>query len=79
MKTVSFTRSSAADLRAYRADAKRIVAKIERYAATGAGDVKRLVGSSASRLRIGDFRVIFEESETEILVTKIGMRGDVYD
>jgi len=55
------------------------VAKIERYAATGAGDVKRLAGSNAARLRIGDFPVIFEESETEIVVTKIGIRGDVYD
>ena len=33
-----------------------------------------LSGRSGKRLRVGDFRVIFEESDTEILVTKIGPR-----
>jgi len=79
MKTISFTRSAAADLRVNRSNAKRIMAKIERYAETGAGDVTQLVGSKAFRLRVGDFRVIFEESETEIIVTKIGPRGGVYE
>ncbi len=79
MKTLSFTRAAAADLRAHRSDAERIVAKIERYAKTGAGDVTQLVRSTAFRLRVGDFRVIFEETETEIIVTKIGPRGGAYD
>jgi len=79
MKTVSFTRSAAADLRTYRSDAKRIVSKIERYAQTGAGDVTQLVSSTAFRLRIGTFRAIFEETETEVIVTKIAPRGDVYE
>jgi mRNA interferase RelE/StbE len=34
-----------------------------------------LVGSTANRLRVGDFRAIFEESDTEIFVTKIAPRG----
>lgn len=79
MKTLSFSRSAAADLRTYRSDAKRIVAKIERYAQTGAGDVTQLVGSTAMRLRVGDYRVIFEETDMEIFVTKIGARGAVYE
>ncbi|MGA2637402.1 type II toxin-antitoxin system RelE family toxin [Methylocella sp.] len=79
MKTVSYTRAAAGDLRTHRSNAKRIMAKIDRYAETGAGDVTQLVGSPALRLRVGDFRVIFEESETEIVVTKIGPRGDVYE
>jgi mRNA interferase RelE/StbE len=79
MKTISFIRSAALDLRAYRSDAKRIVGKIERYAETGAGDVTQLVGSTAFRLRVGDFRVIFEETETEIIVTKIRPRGEIYE
>jgi len=41
--------------------------------------VKALTGSTAKRLRIGDFRAIFEETETEIIVTRIGPRGSVYD
>lgn len=56
------------------------MAKRERYAATGAGDVTLLVGSSgAKRLRIGEFRAIFEESATDIHVTRIAPRGSVYD
>jgi mRNA interferase RelE/StbE len=38
-----------------------------------------LRGSSLKRLRVGDFRVLFEETETEIIVTRIGPRGSVYD
>ncbi len=79
MKTVAFTRSAARDLRKYQSVAARLVAKITRYAETGAGDVTQLVGSSAKRLREGDFRVIFEETPEEIIVTKIGPRGAIYD
>ena len=46
---------------------------------TGAGDVTQLVGSTALRLRIGDFRVIFEETAEEIRVTRIAPRGSAYD
>jgi mRNA interferase RelE/StbE len=62
--------------------AARLRKAIEEYAAeTGAhaNNVTRLVGSTASRLRVGGFRVIFEESDTEIVVTKIAPRGNVYD
>jgi mRNA interferase RelE/StbE len=79
MKTVVYTRAAARDLRKHRSVAKRVVAKIARYAKTGAGDVKQLAGSTGKRLRDGDFRAIFEETEAEIIVTKIGPRGDVYD
>ncbi len=41
--------------------------------------VKTLTNSSAKRMRIGDFRVIFEETATELIVTKIGPRGGIYD
>ena len=43
-------------------------------------DVRRLVGRSGYRLRVGKWRVlldIYEESRT-IHVTRIGSRGDVY-
>lgn len=79
MKRVRYTLSAAADLRKYRSIAKRIMGKVDRYAATGAGNVKQLVGSNAKRLREGDFRVIFVETESEITVTKIAPRGEVYD
>jgi mRNA interferase RelE/StbE len=69
-------------LRKHRADAERILAKIEAYAVdpTGlANRVKALQGSTALRLRVGEYRVVFEETEAEIIVTKIGPRGSIYD
>lgn len=79
MKTIRFTKDAAADMLKYRSVAKRLNDKLGRYAKTGAGNVTKLVGSSAMRLRDGDFRIIFEETETEILVTKIAPRGSVYE
>ena len=79
MKTVTYTIAAATSLRKYRSVAKRIMAKVDRYAQTGAGNVTQLVGSDAKRLREGDFRVIFVETEMEILVTKIAPRGEIYE
>ena len=51
------------------------------FAETGAhaNNVTRLIGSTACCLQIGDFRVLFEESDTDVIVTKIAPRGNVYD
>ncbi len=62
--------------------AARIMKAMREFADGGqahANAVTRLVGSQAFRLRVGDFRVIFEESADTITVTKIGPRGSVYD
>jgi mRNA interferase RelE/StbE len=82
MKVVVLLPVAAKGLRKHRAEAERILAKIEAYAADPAAqsnNIKALSGSRAKRLRIGDFRVVFEETETEIVVTKIGPRGSVYE
>ena len=45
------------------------------------GDIKRLKGIDETyRLRVGDFRVLFEKNDKElvILVIDIGNRGQVY-
>ncbi|MCL2086214.1 MAG: type II toxin-antitoxin system RelE/ParE family toxin [Oscillospiraceae bacterium] len=43
------------------------------------GDVKRLKGREPEmRLRIGNFRVVFEVRENIFYVLEIGSRGDVY-
>jgi mRNA interferase RelE/StbE len=55
-----------------------IEAKIERFAKTGAGNVKRLIGRSGARLRIGDWRVIFVETTATIEVRAVGNRRDIY-
>ena len=79
MKDIRYTSAAASDLRKDRSVAKRLMAKLERYSQTGGGDVTQLVGSTAKRLRDGDFRIIFVEDETEILVTKIAPRGQIYE
>jgi mRNA interferase RelE/StbE len=53
--------------------------KLERYAAIGAGDVRPLAGRDGARLRVGDYRVIFVETDTDIHVIRIGHRKDVYE
>lgn len=56
----------------------RIKAKLEAFALTGTGDVKRLKGHDGCRLRIGDWRVIFIDGAT-IAVVAIGHRREIYD
>jgi mRNA interferase RelE/StbE len=42
--------------------ARRVLAAVHRYAATGGGNVRRLTGAGgASRLRVGDWRVRFRD------------------
>lgn len=82
MKTVRYHLDAIKILKRHGNVAARLRKAIDEYAGeTGAhaNSVTRLVGLSGSRLRVGDFRVIFEESDTEIFVTKIGPRGSVYD
>lgn len=45
-----------------------------------AGDVKKYQGTTTSRyrLRVGDFRVIFDKQGNILYIEKIGSRGDVY-
>ncbi len=45
------------------------------YALTGQGDVKALQGRDGYRLRIGSYRVIFDEDATTILAIYIGRRA----
>ncbi|HEX4079836.1 MAG TPA: type II toxin-antitoxin system RelE/ParE family toxin [Rhizomicrobium sp.] len=75
MKTIILTLSAAKDLDALPKDAReRIEAGLHRYAMTGQGDVKALQGRDGYRLRIGNYRVIFDEDATTILAIYIGRR-----
>ena len=81
MKKVVIVDAAIAALTKHRNMASRILDKLEAYAenpASRANQVKALRGVKAKRLRVGDFRVIFEETETEIIVTDVGPRGSVY-
>jgi mRNA-degrading endonuclease RelE of RelBE toxin-antitoxin system len=60
--------------------ALNILAAIHRYAATCAGRVKPLSGEFEGllRLRVGDHRVIFEETEDTITIHRIRNRREAY-
>ena len=42
------------------------------------GDIVKLQGKDGYRLRIGDYRMVFDITETEIIVYKIVPREQVY-
>ena len=82
MKRFRYTTEALRNLKRHGNMAPRIRRAIEEYAAdpaAHANNVTRLVGSSASRMRIGDYRVIFVETEAELSVVRVGPRGDVYE
>jgi mRNA interferase RelE/StbE len=54
---------------------EQVEAGLYRYATTGQGDVKTLRGRDGYRLRIGSYRVIFDEDAAAILAVYIGRRA----
>jgi mRNA interferase RelE/StbE len=58
---------------------RRIDGRLTEFAASGKGDVKRLKGRQGSRLRVGDWRVIFSEEAGSIVVVAVGHRREIYD
>lgn len=80
MKDVAFTAAATRQwLNLSAAVRKRIDGKLTNYAANGSGDVKRLKGRAGSRLRVGDWRVIFMEDRVSIIVVAVGHRREIYD
>jgi mRNA interferase RelE/StbE len=75
VKDIAFTAAAARQLKKLdRHVATQIRSKLDAYAERGAGNVTPMLGAGLNvfRLRIGDFRAVFEESETEILVLAVG-------
>lgn len=81
MKKVRYTTDALKDLKRHGNMRDRLRKAIEDYATAPqahANNLKPLTGVSGSRLRVGGYRIIFDETDTEITVTKIGPRGGVY-
>jgi mRNA interferase RelE/StbE len=83
MKEVRYSRDAIRTLRRMpRPTAERIRDKVAAYAAdpsSQAVNVRRLKGEDGVlRLRVGDWRVIFEDGAV-IAVIRIGPRGGIYD
>jgi len=81
-KSISYIRAAVRALRKHHNRTSRIMAKIEAYAAdpSSLGNVViEMVGKDGMRLRVGDFRLLFRETATEVIVLDIGLRGSIYD
>ena len=81
MKRIRFEPNVAEEVRAIgQRVALNILAAIHRYAATGAGRVKPLSGEFEGllRLRVGNHRVFFDETEDTITVHRVRDRRDAY-
>jgi mRNA interferase RelE/StbE len=75
MKTIVLTRQAAKDLDALPDDDRHAVTNaLADYAVSGRGDVKALTGRSGYRMRIGTYRVLFDEDGATILAVYIGRR-----
>lgn len=84
MRQITYSRDAIKTLQGLPTNiAARIRTKIVQYAAdpkSQANNVKALQGSKGYfRLRIGDWRVIFREDGTMILIVKVAARGSAYD
>jgi mRNA interferase RelE/StbE len=81
MKNVIYSREAAEALKTYRNRAKLIVSEIDAYAADPASQVANVRGLNFTgfRFRVGQFRVIFVETDTDITVVDIGPRGRICD
>jgi mRNA interferase RelE/StbE len=57
---------------------ERLEKAIVTYALNGIGDAKAMVGTPTVRFRVGDYRIIFDETASHIRVLVIGNRRDIY-
>jgi len=82
MRRILYSRLALKQLKAIpEPTASRIRAKIGQYAADPAslaGNVVRLQGREGYRLRVGDYRVIFDDDGNVLDVLGIGPRGSIY-
>ena len=75
MKTITMTAAATKDFFALPEQAQDAIdVALERYAVEGRGDVVALKSSTFCRLRVGRYRVIFDEDQTTILAVYVGKR-----
>ena len=82
MKQIAYSKAALKTLRRIPAnEAAKIRGKIEQYAAnpaSQANNVSKLQGRDGYRLRIGDWRVIFDDLGNVLAILDIGPRGGIY-
>ena len=73
---IVYSKSSLKFLKKQDADTqKRIIDAIEKIPA---GDIKKLRGTDIFRLRVGDFRVLYDVNGVVVAIIDIGSRGQIY-
>jgi mRNA interferase RelE/StbE len=81
VKKIRFSPNVQTDVRAIdQQTAMSILTGLHRYAETGQGDVKALQGDLEGllRLRIGEYRVLFDETADAINVHRVRNRREAY-
>ena len=82
MKTIRYSQKANAALAKMPArDADKIESKLEQFAIDPqslAGQVKQLKGDTALRLRVAEYRVIFDDDGLVLDILAIGHRKDIY-
>ncbi len=81
MMDIEWTEAALEDMGALdKSIARRVKQGVERFAQTGAGNVKRLQGIDPPeyRLRIGDWRVRFHQSPDIIRILRVRNRREAY-
>lgn len=84
MRQVKYARAALKTLkRIDMATARRIRDKVEQYAADPAALENNVItmkgGEGYRRMRVGDWRVIFDENFVVVFVVRIAPRGGAYD
>lgn len=60
--------------------AQRIILKVRELGENPfSKDIRRLKGETSFRLRVGDYRVVFDIIKDTIIVLKIGHRKNIYE
>ncbi len=78
---IEWTEAALADLAALdKGIARRVMQSVERFAETGAGNVKRLqtIDPPEFRLRVGDYRVRFHNDGETVIVLRVRNRREAY-
>lgn len=82
MKTITYSKQALAFLsKIQRAERQKIITKVKQYAESPEAlknQIKKLKGLSFYRLRVGDYRIVFDENGLVLNIVKIGHRKDIY-
>jgi mRNA-degrading endonuclease RelE of RelBE toxin-antitoxin system len=81
VREVEWTETALEDMAALdKGIARRVKQAVERFADTGAGNVKRLQGIEPPeyRLRVGDYRVRFHQEDETVRVLRVRNRREAY-